>query len=107
MTTTKHGTASAYFNGCSCQPCTQAGAKARAEGNHEAYRAGKTRKPPLFVEGDRTTPFDEEDQRHGTVSAYSMGCRCAWCRAAGKAYRDSRKSGKPLPKDWNARYAQA
>ncbi|UGL61863.1 hypothetical protein SEA_FRANKLIN22_50 [Microbacterium phage Franklin22] len=98
----KVGTSSAYFNGCLCGPCKFAGAKLRFEGNHEAWEAGKTRKPPLFVKGDRTKAFDPEDERHGGMSAYTLGCRCPRCDAAGKFYRSERKAGRKLPKGWRA-----
>ncbi|UGL62015.1 hypothetical protein SEA_SKYLORD_48 [Microbacterium phage Skylord] len=96
------GTHSAYFNGCRCTPCSDAGARHRAEGNHDAYEAGRTRKPPLFVKGDRTVAFDPDDERHGGISAYTMGCRCPRCDFAGRFYRSERKAGRPLPKGWRA-----
>lgn len=89
--TIKHGTASAYFNGCRCDQCKEAGRLHRQKGNHAAFEAGTARKPPLFMLGDRTQPFDESDSRHGSISAYSMGCRCPKCKDAGKAYREARK----------------
>lgn len=106
MSSSKHGTSSAYFNGCKCDHCKRAGAAARRDGNHAAYTNGTSRKLPLFSEGDRTNPFDEEDQRHGTLSAYTMGCRCTWCASAGKLYRSARKQGRKLPRGWNARYPE-
>lgn len=98
-----HGTASAYFNGCRCPECREAGRLYRLEGTHEAYLAGRTRVPPLFIEGDRTTAFDPDDQRHGSISAYSRGCRCHLCFEAGRAYRSFRRLNEQLPKGWNAR----
>ncbi|AYN55919.1 hypothetical protein PBI_COLTRANE_48 [Microbacterium phage Coltrane] len=85
------GTHSAYFNGCRCTPCSEAGARHRLEGNHEAYEAGRTRKPPLFIKGDRTVAFDSTDPRHGTMTGYTTGCRCPKCYQAGVDYRAARK----------------
>lgn len=75
----------------------------RAGGTYDAYLEGRTKTPPLFVPWDATEAFDELDQRHGTPSAYTSGCRCPWCRLAGKASRNARKVGIPLPPGWNAR----
>lgn len=78
----------------------------RTEGTMQQYLEGKARKPPLFQPDDRTTPYDEEDPRHGTLGAYTMGCRCGWCTQAGKAYREYRKLGLKLPKDYNAKFPE-
>lgn len=75
----------------------------RAGGTFDAYLDGKTRKPPLFMPWDPTEAYDELDSRHGTPSAYTSGCRCPWCRHAGRASRNARKTGVPLPKGWNAK----
>lgn len=99
-----HGTPSAYFNGCRCDLCKAAGKRFRTEGNHDDFVTGKSRKPPLFMPGDRTTPYDEADPRHGSLGAYTSGCRCSWCRAAGREYRKYHKSDLKLPKGWNARF---
>jgi len=106
---TVHGTSSAYFNGCTagpnggaCDACKAAGRSRRQEGTYAAFLAGATTKQPLFLPGDRTTPYDAADQRHGTLSAYTQGCLCPWCRLAGKAYRDHLKLGLKLPKGYNA-----
>lgn len=101
--TATHGTPSAYFNGCGCPACKTAGARVRTEGTHAAYLAGKTHTPPLFYPWDRTTPFDSNDPRHGGLSAYTLGCRCPWCREAGKVYREYKKQGLKLPKHFNVR----
>lgn len=101
-----HGTPSAYFNGCTCDACKAAGRKYRQEGTMEAFLEGKTRKPPLFMPDDRTQPYDEDDPRHGGLSAYTQGCRCPWCREAGAYYRECRKLGIPMPKGWNARHPE-
>lgn len=101
-----HGTPSAYFNGCTCAECKAAGKRYRTEGTMDAFLAGKTRKPPLFMPDDRTTPYDETDPRHGGLSAYTQGCRCPWCKEAGKADRAHRKLGLKLPRGWNAKHPE-
>lgn len=68
----------------------------------ERYLAGRTRVPPLFDPADRTTPYDPDDPRHGTVYGYAHGCLCTWCSTAGQAYRRHRKLGLRLPKGWRA-----
>lgn len=108
---TTHGTPSAYFNGCTagpegkaCDDCKAAGKTYREEGTYASFMAGATRKPPLFYPHDRTMAYDEDDPRHGMLSAYTQGCRCPWCSMAGVAYREHKKLGLKLPKGWNARH---
>lgn len=102
----EHGTYSAYFNGCTCQPCKDAGSAVRRNGTLDRFLAGKTRKPPLFNPWDRTTPYDDTDPRHGTLGGYTWGCRCPWCRQAGIDYRAHKKLGLKLPKGYNAKHAE-
>lgn len=75
----------------------------RADGGYTDYLDGKTKTPPLFMPWDPTEPYDDLDPRHGTPSAYTSGCRCPWCRHAGRASRNARKLGVPLSPGWNAR----
>lgn len=97
-----HGNYSAYFNGCRCGPCIEAGRQYRRRGTYDRFIAGKTRKQPLFHPNDRTEAYDVTDPRHGSLSAYTMGCRCPWCVEAGRAYRAFRKAGLTMPTDWNS-----
>src|SRR3954462_2141556 len=78
----------------------------RSGATFQAYLEGKTRKPPLFHPDDPTRPFDPDDSRHGTLSAYTSGCRCMWCRMAGKDHRAYKKAGLKLPKGFNVRHAE-
>lgn len=103
MTDLAHGTPSAYFSGCGCPSCKAAGHKYRSEGTYHAFLEGRTKTPPLFLPGDRSTPYDPDDPRHGKLSAYTRGCRCPWCIIAGEDHRAHAKLGLKLPQGYNAR----
>ena len=70
------------------------------------FQAGEVKTAPLFWPNDRTIPYDEFDLRHGKLASYTRGCRCSWCKLAGKAHRDAKKIGLKLPKHYNARFPE-
>lgn len=96
-----HGTWNAYANwGCRCDDCRTAGrsylASQYALPEHQTVWDGVGVKP-LFYEYDPSRPYDEEDHRHGTWSAYRKGCRCIDCCNAAAGHRIRAKLGAPQP----------